>query len=343
MRGTVIVVLPHREMRLVTLIATGGTRSRIVLAAELWPDSTDARALSSLRSSVRQVRHRAPGLLDESRDPLGLSTPTTVDLAEVLLIAEGAGDPVLAAQELLRHEELLPGWNEDWALSRREQVGQRILSTLEHAAVALIERNELDLALEAATRAVTIDPMRESTLRTLTRIHLCRGDKIAALRTYLDFRRRTIEEYGMAPTEQFDSVVSTLVSERAERRRVVRAPVVRPPATMPRPWLGGRTTTSRLGPDRAQRTPRTRNWIDTRGPTALAVLRTAWSQVRWHEPPMTTRSPCPAATRIDVPPARGRSDSGRSAPIERIAIIVSLSRDRPMRSPCQATESRPSR
>ena len=44
-----------------------------------------------------------------------------------------------------------------------------------------------------------------------------------------------------------------------------------------------------------QRTPRGRNWIEMRGPTARAVLGTACSQVRWQLPPITTRSPCPTS------------------------------------------------
>ena len=42
---------------------------------------------------------------------------------------------------------------------------------------------------------------------------------------------------------------------------------------------------------RGQATPAGRNWTLTRGPTGFVVLGMQCSQVRWHEPPMTTRSP----------------------------------------------------
>src|SRR4051812_7682947 len=44
-------------------------------------------------------------------------------------------------------------------------------------------------------------------------------------------------------------------------------------------------------PEEPQATPRGRNWTLTRGPTGLAVLGMQCSQVRWQDPPITTRSP----------------------------------------------------
>src|SRR6201996_2780156 len=73
----------------------------------------------------------------------------------------------------------------------------------------------------------------------------------------------------------------------------------------------------------AQRTPRGRNCTLIRGPAGRAVFGTACSQVRWQLPPMTSRSPCPTSNRSDVPPPRGRSSSGRAAPSDRMATMVS--------------------
>ena len=72
----------------------------------------------------------------------------------------------------------------------------------------------------------------------------------------------------------------------------------------------------------AQNTPRGRNCTEIRGP-AWATFGTACSQVRWQEPPMTTRSPWPISNESDSPPPRGRSASRRGSPKETIATIVS--------------------
>ena len=58
---------------------------------------------------------------------------------------------------------------------------------------------------------------------------------------------------------------------------------------------------------------------------------------------MTSRSPWPISCRIAGPPPRGRSSRARGAPRDRMATTVSSVAPRPIRSPCQATLSRPSR
>jgi hypothetical protein len=92
----------------------------------------------------------------------------------------------------------------------------------------------------------------------------------------------------------------------------------------------------------SQKTLSGRNCTEIRGP-AWATFGTACSQVRWHEPPITTRSPWPISNEIDSPPPRGRIASRRGSPKETIATMVSVCLPLPMVSPCQATESRPSR
>ncbi len=66
---------------------------------------------------------------------------------------------------------------------------------------------------------------------------------------------------------------------RADLRRRLPAEVRSPPARAGYERLG-RGTGSRCA-----------------GPTSFAVFGIAWSQVRWQEPPMTTRSPCPSGSR----------------------------------------------
>src|SRR5271168_5325718 len=81
----------------------------------------------------------------------------------------------------------------------------------------------------------------------------------------------------------------------------------------------------------------------TRGPAGDEVLGTACSQVRWHDPPITSRSPCDCGSRNDGPPPRLRNAKVRVAPRLTIATMVSSELLRPMVSPCQATLSDPSR
>ena len=66
------VALGGREQRLCALLALTGTRARAQVAGILWPDSTDTRALASLRRAVAQTHQRCPGLLAADRTSIGL-------------------------------------------------------------------------------------------------------------------------------------------------------------------------------------------------------------------------------------------------------------------------------
>ena len=101
----------------------------------------------------------------------------------------------------------------------------------------------------------------------------------------------------------------------------------------------------------AQATPRGRNCTLTRGPTGFVVLGTACSQVRWHEPPMTSRSPEWSSNARDAPPPTGRSrprgggrrrparSSGGCAPAGRRAARPPTGTSRPRSTACPASAS----
>ena len=78
-----------------------------------------------------------------------------------------------------------------------------------------------------------------------------------------------------------------------------------------------------------------------RGP-ADATFGTVCCHVRWAVPPITMRSPDAGVNATDRPPPFGRSKKRRAAP--RVSVATRGSgRSRGMRSPCQATLSRPLR
>ncbi len=80
--------LSHREQRLTALLGLSGERARPHVAGLLWPDSTDERALASLRRAVMQTQHARPGLLRVDRAFVGLDPEIEVDVAEVRRAAE---------------------------------------------------------------------------------------------------------------------------------------------------------------------------------------------------------------------------------------------------------------
>ena len=110
--------------------------------------------------------------------------------------------------------------------------------------------------------------------------------------------------------------------------------------------LAGRSVRRTARPARLpQRTPCGRNWMLMRGPTERAVFGTACSQVRWQEPPITMRSPCPSGLRTGSrpPPAGPQHQIARGADGQDGDHGVLAGRRARSVSPCQATLSRPSR
>ena len=90
-----VVALGGREQRLCALLALSGTRARAQVAGTLWPDSTDARALASLRRAVAQTHQRCAGLLAADRTSIGLAADVVVD---VDALRAAVTDPVAKAR-----------------------------------------------------------------------------------------------------------------------------------------------------------------------------------------------------------------------------------------------------
>src|SRR5690349_19147546 len=103
------VALGGREQRLCALLALTGTCARAQVAGTLWPDSTDTRALASLRRAVAQTHQRCPGLLAADRTSIGLASDVVVD---VHALRSALTDPAVDRSLLvtLSGGQLLPGW-----------------------------------------------------------------------------------------------------------------------------------------------------------------------------------------------------------------------------------------
>jgi DNA-binding SARP family transcriptional activator len=230
------LAIKAREQRLLGLLALQGTRARSYLAGMLWPESTESRASGSLRAAVWQIEGAAPGLLVSDRRTIGLTPHLRLDVhdvasscAQVRVWAADHEVPVqVTSSELdgsltrLIGGELLPGWYDDWVLYERARLQQLRLRTLEMLAELLLVRGENTLAMTAAMTAISMEPMRESAVRTLIRLHIADGNYHDAVEEYHLFRRRLIRELGVAPSSHFEGLIAPLLP----RRRATARPLV---------------------------------------------------------------------------------------------------------------------
>jgi DNA-binding SARP family transcriptional activator len=240
------VGLGHREERLTALLGLTGQSSRLHVAGTLWPESTDARALASLRRAVLQTQQRCPGLLQADRLSIGLDADVEVDVDQVRraaaatedAIAEGQGEAGALLGQLVG-DELLPGWYDDWVLPERDGLEQLRVKALERIARQALKAGHLELSVDAARAASDIDSLQESATELLIRAHLGRGDPGSAVLEFGRYRDAVREELGVPPSRPILELIEPALaesridmdSERGELPEV--AALTRPAAATP--------------------------------------------------------------------------------------------------------------
>lgn len=216
----VAVALPSNAQRLLGLLALSGTRQRRdVLAGRLWIEASQARAQANLRTAVWRVRQGLPGVVDGSRDSVGLDPAVTVDYRMMTSLAERLLHHDLHETELrqvpfaLLAHDLLPGWDEDWLLIDRERHRHLRMHALEALSVQLTDAREYGLAIDCAYAAISIEPLWESATHALLRACLAEGNRVEALRHFRRFQRLLADETGLRPSARLMDVMGTVIAD----------------------------------------------------------------------------------------------------------------------------------
>jgi len=188
------VPLPLQSQRVLAYLSVAvSTRHcatpRAMLADRLWPQATERRGQTTLRTALWRIRQLDPRLLHTRQEVLLLGDAVDVDLRKSVaqanrLLARGPDlDPRDAVVDPLQGD-LLPGWDEDWLLLERERVRQLHLHALEALAHRLRALGRYAEAVDAALAAVTAEPLRESAQSVLIGVHLAEGNVTEAYRQY---------------------------------------------------------------------------------------------------------------------------------------------------------------
>lgn len=232
------IELGGREQRLTALLALRGIRSRPYVAGTLWPDTSEDRALASLRAAVLRTRRRAPGVLQSGRMTVRLDESVSVDVHEVVhwtdLVEELPVDEAVKLVDRVGDGELLPGWYEDWVILERARFERIRLRALELVAHRALESGALGAALKAASEAMLIEPLLESVRAVTIRAHLLSGNRVEAVREFDAYRKQLELELGIEPSPDLVELVRPLILDPATHRR--RRPSMAPTgATVPAP------------------------------------------------------------------------------------------------------------
>jgi len=245
-----------RAVVLVTFLVVhaGSPQPRPRIAGLLWPESTDAQALTNLRRELhhlRQVLGDEPSLVVTPRDLCWRDTDTCrVDVrifdierkAALAAAVADDGDGVLrhAASAIAEYRgDLLPGVYEDWLLEARSEIERQCVGLCDLLCETRARRGDLTGAVDAARRRIQLQPLEEVGYRTLMRLQADLGDRAGAVSTFHHCASVLERELGVVPdaatrqafqrlmAQAGPAVVSTETTQpRAGRSGAAAAPLV---------------------------------------------------------------------------------------------------------------------
>jgi DNA-binding SARP family transcriptional activator/tetratricopeptide (TPR) repeat protein len=246
-RAGSVQVRSSRAVALVAFLAVraGSPQSRQRIAGLLWPNSTDAQALTNLRRELhhlRQVLGDEASLAVTPRDLCWRDTKTCrVDVRvfdaerKAAMAAAAAGDDdgivMHAAAAIAAYRgELLPGVYEDWLLDARAQLERQCVELCDLVCAARARTGDLAGAVQAARRRVQLQPLEEVGYRALMELQADLGDRAGAVSTYHHCASVLERELGVAPDPATRKVFQRLM---AQAHPAARSPAANPRAGRP--------------------------------------------------------------------------------------------------------------
>jgi DNA-binding SARP family transcriptional activator len=178
------------------------------IAGSLWPESTDAQALTNLR---RELHHLGEGwpqlnaLVDAGSRTLALhgKARATVDLAAFEDAAGRglAGDRgALEEAARLYRGDLLPDFAGEWIDADRERLRHRAKSVLARLVGLLEQDRDFGDAIGHVQQLIRLDPLDEPAWCALMRCHARRGERATALHLYQECAALLKKELGIQPS-----------------------------------------------------------------------------------------------------------------------------------------------
>lgn len=213
-RGKQIPV-PGPSQRLLACVALGHRavpRSRA--AGTLWPEATEERARSNLRSAVWRLGEIGKEILPAESGGLTLAMGVRVDIADAemharrLVSSDGVANASAIEDPLhLLSSDLLPDWSEDWVAVERERFRQLRLHALESLCHRLTDLGRFAEATQAAFAAIAGEPLRESAHRCLISVYIAEGNAAEAIRQFDRYNALLQNEMGLAPSARLRQLI----------------------------------------------------------------------------------------------------------------------------------------
>jgi DNA-binding SARP family transcriptional activator len=184
----------------------GAAHSRDKLTALLWGDRGESQARGSLRAALSELRkalgHLDPPPLIAERETVRID-PNAVEIDAVTFerLAGEETDEALARATELYGGDLLDGFHvrepgfDDWLRVERERLRGLAVAAFSR----LVDRRAGNEAIDLARRLLLLDPLIESTHRTLMKLYGEAGDRRMALSQYEACRKALKDDLGLQP------------------------------------------------------------------------------------------------------------------------------------------------
>ena len=214
------------------LVVNRGTHRRSKLAALLWPDTSEEKALRNLRYALwnlRQILGEIPLHSDRISISLPKSDLLTVD-TEILdtLVAhdslkqnqdDAALIPQLERAATLYHGEFLAGFEleddspfTDWLQGQRLRYEQVIVEVFKRLAVHYITQRQLPDAMKSTRRLLELDPWHEKAHRQLLTLMAITGHREMAVTHYQQLAQTLEAELGIEPEPETIALIERIRS-----------------------------------------------------------------------------------------------------------------------------------
>jgi predicted ATPase/DNA-binding SARP family transcriptional activator len=239
--------LPHLRSRqslwLLALLTLRHDRpvEREWLAGTLWPDSDQSRGLRNLRIVLSELRKalgsESQRLQSPDRHTLSLDlagAPVDVRTFDAAILSQKRS--ALTQAVTLYRGPLLEGCAEEWVFQERNVREQNCLHALQTLADSALAAGDYETAIGYYQRAVSIDPLWDSTRRGWMEALARSGDRNAAMQVYREFAELLKSDSLATPDEQTSALYARL---RAEVRQQSSAYVVVAGKASPLPTVTG--------------------------------------------------------------------------------------------------------
>lgn len=240
--------LPTRKaeaLLAVLALARGKARSRDQLAGLLWSDRAEAQAKSSLRQSLtslrRGLRSNGDAVLTTEGESISLEPDAIgVDVLEFETLAAHGSNGDLARAERLYRGPLLDGFCvrdaafNEWLDQERARLHELAVGAVDRLLAGLLRDGDRQSATAAAQRLLALDPLRESTYRTLMRLYAEQDQRGLAARQFERCREVLAAELGIEPAPATQRLYQEIVGTESGGSGSVGA-IPQPTAPLPLP------------------------------------------------------------------------------------------------------------